>query len=95
MRLGALIRSYRITSGISLRDAASAIGTTAHTLHRVEAGKPVDGLTLRKLLFWLMADCPAAVHRAPVVTMWLKNRIRPRGRRPHTKKTRKAKTSCK
>ncbi len=55
MRVGAVIRSWRVMREISLRDAASQIGTTAPTLCRLEAGKPVDGATLAKVLAWLLA----------------------------------------
>ena len=55
MRLGEVIRKWRVMSELSVRDAAAIIGISATTLHRFESGDDVDGRTLITVLKWLMA----------------------------------------
>jgi len=44
--LGAAVRSARTASGLSIQDAALAIGVAKQTLSNLEAGKPSVGLGL-------------------------------------------------
>lgn len=53
MKLGQVIRRYRITSELSLRDVGKEIGIGAATLMRLEQGRDPDGQTLTKVLVWL------------------------------------------
>jgi transcriptional regulator with XRE-family HTH domain len=55
MRLGEVIRKWRVMSELSIRDAAAMIGISATTMHRFESGDAVDGRTLIAVLKWLMA----------------------------------------
>lgn len=52
MRLGQIIRKWRIVQEVSLRDLAKEIGTSAATLHRFECGHDIDGRTLSMVLTW-------------------------------------------
>lgn len=55
MRLGVVIRKFRVMSEKPLRDTAKEIGIGAATLMRLEQGRGVDGDTLAKVLAWLFA----------------------------------------
>jgi transcriptional regulator with XRE-family HTH domain len=58
MKLGKVIRKYRVTSELSLRDVGKEIGIGAATLMRLEQGRDPDGATLAKVLTWLLkAEC--------------------------------------
>jgi DNA-binding XRE family transcriptional regulator len=46
MRLGEVIRKWRMMSELSIRDAAAMIGISTTTMHRLESGDDVDGRTL-------------------------------------------------
>ena len=72
MRLGEVIRKWRVMSELSIRDAATMIGISATTMHRFESGDDVDGRTLIAVLKWLMATDkesstsePGVVHGKP------------------------------
>lgn len=54
MKLGKVIRRYRVTSELSLRDVGKDIGIGAATLMRLEQGRDPDGATLTKVLMWLL-----------------------------------------
>jgi len=54
MKLGKVIRKYRVTSELSLRDIGKEIGIGAATLMRLEQGRDPDGATLTKVLMWLL-----------------------------------------
>ena len=56
MRLGEVIRKWRMMSELTIRDAATMIGISSTTLHRFEGGDDVDGRTLIAVLKWLMAN---------------------------------------
>ena len=56
MNLGKVIRKYRVTSELSLRDVGKEIGIGAATLMRLEQGRDPDGQTLAKVLAWLFKD---------------------------------------
>lgn len=52
MKLGKVIRKYRVTSELTLRDIGREIGIGAATLMRLEQGRDPDGRTLAKILAW-------------------------------------------
>lgn len=56
MRLGTVIRKWRINSELPLRDASALIGISAATLMRIESGRVVDGRTMTKLMIWLFSE---------------------------------------
>ena len=53
MKLGTVIRKYRVTSELTLRDVGKEIGIGPATLMRLEQGRDIDGKTLGKVLAWL------------------------------------------
>lgn len=56
MKLGQVIRKYRVTSELSLRHVGKEIGIGAATLMRFEQGRDADAQTLAKILAWLFKD---------------------------------------
>ena len=50
MRLGNVLRKWRLMTEKSVRDVAKEIGTSAPTLCRFEQGYDIDGQTLAKLI---------------------------------------------
>jgi transcriptional regulator with XRE-family HTH domain len=56
MKLGTVIRKYRVNSELSLREVGKEIGIGAATLMRLEQGRDPDGQTVAKVLAWLFAD---------------------------------------
>ena len=56
MRLGEVIRKFRVMSELSQRDLANQIGVNVSTLCRIENGEGMDGKTLAKVLGWLMEE---------------------------------------
>lgn len=54
MRLGQIIKKWRIVNELDLRSVAREIGIGAATLMRLEQGHVPDGNTLAKVLGWLM-----------------------------------------
>lgn len=55
MKLGAVIRRYRVTNELSLREVGKEIGIGAATLMRLEQGRDPDGQTLARVLTWLFS----------------------------------------
>jgi transcriptional regulator with XRE-family HTH domain len=53
MRLGKLLRLYRLFEGREQKDIAAEIGIGNTVLSRIEAGRSCDMRTLGKLLAWL------------------------------------------
>lgn len=53
MRLGEVLRKWRISQELTLRQVAKMIGTTHSTLSRVENGYQPDGLTLMRIFNFL------------------------------------------
>lgn len=53
MRLGRVIRAWRIHAEKNLRDTAKEIGISTSTLSRVEKGEAMDGDSLVMILVWL------------------------------------------
>lgn len=54
MRLGNVIRKWRIVEEESLRDIAKQMGMPHATLDRVEKGEACNSDTLAKILLWLI-----------------------------------------
>ena len=53
MMLGAVVKCYRVTNEMTLRQIGAEIGISAATLMRLEQGRDPDGATLAKVLTWL------------------------------------------
>lgn len=56
MKLGTVIRKYRVTNELTLREVGQEIGIGAATLMRLEQGRDPDGATLAKVLHWLLSS---------------------------------------
>lgn len=63
VKLGTVIRKYRVNSELSLRDVGQEIGIGAATLMRLEQGRDIDGATLGKVLAWLFSREHATSNR--------------------------------
>lgn len=55
MNLGEMIRLYRASERITMRDLADRIGISASTVCRIENGKQCDMRSLGKLIAWLFS----------------------------------------
>lgn len=55
MKLGEVIRAYRVHREVSLRACAAQIGLGAATLMRFEQGQAIDAKTFLLILRWLTA----------------------------------------
>jgi len=53
MRLGEILRKWRIVEERPVRDLAAEIGISASTLYRIEHGEAMDAVTFLTLLAWL------------------------------------------
>jgi transcriptional regulator with XRE-family HTH domain len=53
MRLGLVLRKWRVVSELTLREVAGEIGIGYATLLRIEQGEDVDGRTLIRVAAWL------------------------------------------
>jgi transcriptional regulator with XRE-family HTH domain len=56
MRLGKLLRLYRVFEGREQKDMAAEIGVGNTVLSRIENGRTCDMKTLGKLIIWLLED---------------------------------------
>ena len=56
MKLGEVIRRWRKTSDLGIREVALEIGVSHGTLSRIERGEEMTGDTLAKVLAWLFTD---------------------------------------
>lgn len=56
MKLGEVLRKWRIMSERDLRSVGAEIGISAATLMRLEQGRDPDGKTLAKVLAWLTLE---------------------------------------
>jgi DNA-binding XRE family transcriptional regulator len=54
MRLGEILRNHRRITDRNQRDVASEIGISLATYSRVERGDDMNGVTLARILVWLM-----------------------------------------
>ena len=61
MRLGIVLRRWRLMSELDLRTAAKAMGTDAATLLRIESGRDPSLRTFTKILAWMLAKDRRAV----------------------------------
>lgn len=55
MRLGTVLRKWRLMSELDLRSAAAEMELDHATLHRIEQGRMPSAESLRAILIWLMA----------------------------------------
>jgi len=53
MRLGEILRKWRIVQERTVRDLAGEIGISPSTLSRIERGEVMDAMTFMQLLGWL------------------------------------------
>lgn len=53
MRLGSVLRKYRLMQELTVRELAVEIGISFPTLSRVENGLGIDANTLMKIFNWL------------------------------------------
>ncbi len=70
--LSELVQEKRVRDGLSLREAAAKIGTSAPTLQRVEAGQLPTASTLMRLADWLgmtVDDLRGQPKRSPQCTV--------------------------
>lgn len=56
MKLGEVLRKWRLMSEMDVRTAADMMGLDHATLWRVEQGKPPSAETLRSILVWIMGN---------------------------------------
>jgi transcriptional regulator with XRE-family HTH domain len=56
MRLGSVIRKWRVMSELGTREAAKLIGLDHATLSRIERGYMPSADSLRAILIWLMSE---------------------------------------
>ena len=54
MRLGTVMRRWRLMEERTLRNVAKEIGVSAATLMRFEQGQDLSGTALHKILLWLL-----------------------------------------
>ena len=54
MRIGTVLKRYRKLGDLNIRDMAGELGISSATLSRIETGKPMDGISLAKILKWMM-----------------------------------------
>jgi transcriptional regulator with XRE-family HTH domain len=53
MVIGYVLRKWRESERLTIREAAPIVGLTAPTLNRVERGEAMNGATLAQLFIWL------------------------------------------
>ena len=53
MRLGQILRKWRISQELTLREVAKEIGISHSTLARIEHGEACDSDTIAAVLVWL------------------------------------------
>lgn len=58
MKLGKVIRTYRLMQELTLRELGKEIGIGAATLMRLEQGRDPDGPTLAKIWTWATKPSP-------------------------------------
>jgi transcriptional regulator with XRE-family HTH domain len=56
VKLGRVLKRYRLMEEMDLRSLAKQIGCSAATLMRVEMGHTPSGETLAKIIHWLTAQ---------------------------------------
>lgn len=59
MKLGDVLKKWRVMSQLTLDQVSTQMNLTVPTLCRVESGKPMDGKTLAAIMGWLtMPEAP-------------------------------------
>ena len=66
MRLGRIMRRWRLVEDLGLREMAATLGISAATLSRFENGHNVDGATLTRIFTWVLAESDVLVERGLV-----------------------------
>lgn len=56
MKLGIVLKKWRLMAELDLRTVAKEIGIGAATLMRIERGHVPDGLTLARIMAWLVRE---------------------------------------
>lgn len=56
MKLGDVLRKWRLMNELDLRSVGAEIGISAATLLRIEQGRAPDSITFMLVLNWLMGD---------------------------------------
>jgi transcriptional regulator with XRE-family HTH domain len=56
MRVGDVLRGWRLHREIGLRELAKALGLSPSTLSRLETGEDVSAQNFAKVLRWLMEE---------------------------------------
>jgi transcriptional regulator with XRE-family HTH domain len=56
MKIGDLIRTWRVLEKMTLRGMADEIGLAVETYRRVERGDELQGRTLAKVIRWMLED---------------------------------------
>lgn len=70
MRLGIILRKWRLMFEADVKDVAREIGISASTLTRIENGSFPDGATLIKLISFLLApDAPIKKEAEPAAAI--------------------------
>lgn len=60
MRLGKMLKLYRVTAGHDLRELSAEVGVSASTLCRIENGTACDMRSLAKLIAWMITEKEAS-----------------------------------
>ena len=55
MTIGKLIKAWRNTNRIGIRETARSIGISAATLSRIERGKACDATVMLQIINWLFS----------------------------------------
>ena len=58
MKLGVVLKKWRLMVELSLRDAGAMMHLSAPSLMRIEQGRNIDAQTLMIVLNWLMEETP-------------------------------------
>lgn len=56
--IGRMLRLYRASRGIGVRECAAEIGTSAATLSRIERGHQPDLSTWWRIEAWMLTEVP-------------------------------------
>ena len=66
MRIGEVLRKWRIMSELSTRQVAEDIGISFATLNRVENGSSTDAKTIGIILTWLLLETAGSAPQLPL-----------------------------
>lgn len=65
MRLGEVLRKWRLMSELNVREVAERIGISPATYSRVERGEGMDGRTLAAVMRWMFEEVPETFETRP------------------------------